>query len=78
MYSVCFSTAIMYSVCFSTAIMFVLALLSCNYILPPFYPIQFSYLAGNKKKTWKNLKQIMTAEKGLGLGPNDPTCKLIT
>ena len=33
----------------------------------------FSYLASNKKKTWKNLKQILTAERGLEWDPQDPT-----
>ena len=37
---------------------------------------KFSYLASNKKKTWKNLKQILTAERSLEWDPQDPTCKL--
>ena len=38
---------------------------------------QMSYLAANKKKPWKNLKQIIAAEKALGWRPDDPICKSI-
>ncbi|XP_065896893.1 INO80 complex subunit C-like [Dysidea avara] len=34
---------------------------------------QFSALKGNKKRLWKNLKQILTAEKALPWHPDDPT-----
>ncbi len=37
--------------------------------------LQFSYLAGNKKKSWKNFKQIMTMEKGLQWRADDPRCE---
>ena len=33
----------------------------------------FSFLGPSKKKTWKNFKQIVTAERSLKWGPNDPT-----
>ena len=33
----------------------------------------FSFLGPSKKKTWKNFKQIITAERSLKWGPNDPT-----
>jgi len=35
----------------------------------------FSYLASNKKKTWKNLKQIISLERSLLTRPDDPTCE---
>jgi len=35
--------------------------------------LQFSYLASNKKKTWKNLKQIISLERSLLTRPDDPT-----
>lgn len=34
---------------------------------------QFSALKGNKKKLWKNLKQILTIEKSIPWQPDDPT-----
>ena len=37
--------------------------------------LQFSYLASNKKKTWKNLKQIISLERSLLTRPDDPTCE---
>lgn len=39
------------------------------------WSLQFTYLAGNKKKTWKNFKQIMTAEKSLTWRADDPRCE---
>lgn len=41
-------------------------------------PLQFSYLTGNKKRSWKSFKQIITAERGLTWQPSDPTCKYLS
>ncbi len=41
--------------------------------LPP--SLQFSYLASNKTRTWKNTKQILTADRDLPWKIDDPTCK---
>ena len=46
----------------------------CTIVIINFFP-QISYLAANKKKPWKNLKQIVAAEKALGWRPDDPICK---
>ena len=37
---------------------------------------QFSYLSGNKKRSWKSYKQIVAAERALVWRPSDPTCEL--
>lgn len=41
-------------------------------------PLQFSYLTGNKKRSWKSFKQIITAERALTWQPSDPTCKYLS
>ena len=42
------------------------------------WPLQFSYLTGNKKRSWKSFKQIITAERALTWQPSDPTCKYLS
>ena len=38
---------------------------------------QHSGVNAGKKKMWKNLKQIMTLERGLPWKQDDPTCKMM-